>query len=118
MTSIPTYNTIADLDMQEQTNSQVEEENQQEGKNATLTSQVAPEPTPKSPMHSKVLINQQSKEQERQNRKTIGIDSVLPKSQNPFSILSDIADEVEGGMDGGVRRSQLTCRKRLPKGGV
>ncbi|KAH0765011.1 hypothetical protein KY285_000882 [Solanum tuberosum] len=115
--SIPTYNTIVDLDMQEQTNSQVEEENQQEGKNATLTSQVAPEPTPKSPMHSKVPINQQSKEQERQNRKTTCIDSVLPKSQNPFSNLSDIADEVEGGMDGGCQEKPTNLQEGVTKGG-
>ncbi|KAH0717174.1 hypothetical protein KY285_013205 [Solanum tuberosum] len=117
MTSIPTYNTIVDLDMQEQTNSQVEKENQQEGKNATLTLQVAPEPAPKSPTHSKVLINQQSNEQEGQNKKTTGIDSVLPKSQNPFSILSDVADEVEGGMDGGCQEKPTNLQEGVSKGG-
>ncbi|KAH0764604.1 hypothetical protein KY285_000475 [Solanum tuberosum] len=117
MTSIPTYNTIADLDMQEQSNSQVEEENQQEGNNTTSTSQVAPEPTSKSSMHSKAPINQQSKEQERQNRKTTCIDSVLPKSQNSFNILFDIADEVERGMDGGCQEKPTNLQERVTKGG-
>uniref|UniRef100_M1DBI7 Uncharacterized protein n=1 Tax=Solanum tuberosum TaxID=4113 RepID=M1DBI7_SOLTU len=117
MTSIPTYNTIVDLDMQEQTNSQVEKDNQQEGKNATLTLQVAPEPAPKSPTHSKVPINQQSNEQEGQNRKTTGIDSVLSKSQNPFSILSDVADDVEGGMDGGCQEKPTNLQEGVSKGG-
>ncbi|KAH0672773.1 hypothetical protein KY284_023860 [Solanum tuberosum] len=95
MTSIPTYNAIVDLDMQEQTNRQVEKENQQEGKNATLTLHVAPEPAPKSPTHSKVPINQQSNEQEGQNRKTT----------------------VKGGMDGGCQEKPTNLQEGVSKGG-
>ncbi|KAK4731258.1 hypothetical protein R3W88_024246 [Solanum pinnatisectum] len=117
MISIPNYNTIIDLDMQEQTNSQVEAENQQAKKNATLNSQVASEPVLKSTMHNMIPMDQQSNELEGQNRKISGIDSVLPKSQNPFSILADFADEVEGGMDGGCQEKPTNLQEGMSKGG-
>ncbi|KAH0709400.1 hypothetical protein KY284_010827 [Solanum tuberosum] len=113
MNAILIHNNFIDLVAKEHTNNQDGNEPQQTKENAVITLKTVPEEVsrnPKNQVHKNMHTNHNALAQE-QSKKTTGIDSNLHNPQNPNINYDCAVDEADGGMDGEVRRNQLTCRK-------